>query len=237
MIFRQTVTIASRDVDMRGVLRPTALMAYLEDVGAAEMAAYPPSNEDLRARGIAFITSRLVIRIHAELREGMQVTLETFSTDSRGLSFNRCYRVLHGETVAAEVYSVWALLRFADRTLLRVSDLEPVGGPPEPPLSLDIPLRMRIPKTEEMQSVASRPVYYSDTDVNGHFNNTKYLNMLCDFVPSIDQRVLRGINVSYVNEAPLGDTLSVYAKEEGDTVYFRTLRSDGKTNCEAILYF
>lgn len=222
---------------MHGVLRPTALMAYLEDVGAAEMEAYPPSNDDLRARGIAFITGRLAIRIHAELREGMQVTLETFATDSRGLSFNRCYRVMHGDTVAVEVYSVWALLRFADRTLLRVTDLEPVGGPPEPPLSLDIPLRMRIPRTEEMQMVASRPVYYSDTDINGHFNNTKYLNMLCDFVPGIDKKTLRGINISYVNEAPFGDTLSVYAKEEDGKVYFRTLRSDGKTNCEAVLYF
>jgi len=236
MIFRETITIQSRDVDMRGVLRPTSLMAYLEDVGAAEMEAYPPSNDDLRARGIGFITSRLVIRIHEELREGMEVTLQTWATDSRGLSFNRCYRVMHDGKAAVEVYSVWALLHFAQQRLLRLTDIEPVGGEPEPPLTLDIPLRTRIPAAEEMEKVADRPVYYSDTDLNGHFNNTKYLNMLCDFVPGIDKKTLRGINISYVNEAPFGDTLTVLRKDEGDTVYFKTVRSDGKTNCEAILY-
>lgn len=236
MIFRENITIESCDVDMRGVLRPTALMAYLEDVGSAEMAAFPPSNDDLRARNMGFITSRLVIRIHEELREGSEITLETWATDSRGLSFNRCYRVMYGNKVAVEVYSVWALLDFAEQKLMRLTDLEPIGGEPEPPLTLDIPLRVRIPAIAEMEKVADRPVYYSDCDLNGHFNNTKYLNMLCDFVPNIAKRTLRGINISYVNEAPFGDVLTVYAKEDGDTVYFRTVRSDGKTNCEAVLY-
>lgn len=222
---------------MRGVLRPTSLLAYLEDVGGAEMEAYPPSNDDLRARNMGFIASRIVIRIHKELREGMEVTLETWATDSRGLSFNRCYRVMHDGEVAVEVYSVWALLNFAEHKLLRITDLEPVGGEPEPPLTLDIPLRTRMPSAEELTEVAKRPVYYSDTDLNGHFNNTKYLNMLCDFVPGIDKKPLRGINISYVNEAPFGDTLTVFAKVDGDTVYFKTLRSDGKINCEAVLYF
>lgn len=236
MIFRENITIHSRDVDMRGVLRPTALMAYLEDVGSAEMAAFPPSNDDLRARGMGFITSRLVIRIHEELREGMEVTLETWATDSRGLSFNRCYRVMHDGKVAAEIYSVWALLNFVEGRLMRLTDLEPIGGEPEPPLVLDIPLRVRIPAIEEMEKIADRPVYYSDCDLNGHFNNTKYLNMLCDFVSDIDKLPLRGINISYVNEAPFGDTLAVYTKADDGAVYFRTVRSDGKTNCEAVLY-
>ena len=222
---------------MRGVLRPTSLMAYLEDVGGAEMEAYPPSNDDLRVRGMGFITSRLVIRIHEELREGMEVTLETWATDSRGLSFNRCYRVMHDGKAAVEVYSVWALLNFVEQKLMRLTDIEAVGGAPEPPLAPDIPLRVRIPSVEEMEKVADRPVYYSDSDLNGHFNNTKYLNMLCDFVPDIDKKVLRGINISYVNEARFGETLAVYAKADGDAVYIRTMSSDGKTNCEAVLYF
>ena len=228
--------VESRDTDMYGILRPTALMAYLEDAGAAEMAAFPPSNADLRARGMGFVTSRLVIRIHGEIREGMELTLETWATDSRGLSFNRCYRVLCGEAVMAEVYSVWALLHFGEGRLMRVSELEPIGGEPEPPLALDLPMRVRIPALGEMERVAERPVYYSDTDRNGHFNNTKYLNMLCDFLPDFDGRTLRGIHISYVNEAPLADTLAVYTARAEDTVYFRTLRSDGKTNCEAVLY-
>ena len=237
MKFREKTTIQSADVDMRGVLRPTALLAKLEDVGGHQMIAFPPSNDDLRERGLAFITSRMVIQIRKELRENMEVDMETWATDSRGLSFNRCYRMLHDGEVAADVYSSWALLNFEEHTLVRVHDFGEVGGEQYPPLTLDIPLRVRMPAAEEYTEVAKRKIYYSDVDLNGHLNNTKYLNMLCDFVPGIENKSLRGINISYVTEAPLGEELTVLCKADGDTYYFKTVRSDGKINCEAVLYF
>ena len=237
MKFTETVQIYNYDVDMRGVLRPTALLAKLEEVGSHQMLAYPPSNDDLRARGMGFILSRAVLRIYTELREGDTATAETFATDSRGLAFNRCYHMLRDGEVAAEVYTVWALLNFEEHRLLRVGEIGEVGGEPDPAFSLDIPLRVRMPAAEEFLEVAKREVYYSDTDMNGHMNNTKYLNMLCDFVPEIEKKSLKGINISYVAEAPLGEQLTVLRKADGDTCYFKTVRSDGKINCEAVLYF
>lgn len=112
-----------------------------------------------------------------------------------------------------------------------------IGGEPDAPHEMEIPLRVRMPKAEEFSEVAKRKVFYSDTDVNGHMNNTKYLNMLCDYVPDIAKKKLCGINVSYVSEAPMGDELTVLMSEVDGVYYFKTLRSDGKTNCEAVLYF
>ena len=237
MKFTETVQIYNYDVDMRGVLRPTALLAKLEEVGSHQMLAYPPSNDDLRARGMSFILSRAVLRIYTELREGDTATAETFATDSRGLSFNRCYRLLQDGKAAAEVYTVWALLNFKEQRLVRVGEIGEVGGEPDPAFTLDIPLRVRMPAADEYTEVAKRAVYYSDTDMNGHMNNTKYLSMLCDFVPDIEKKTLRGMNISYVAEAPLGEQLTVLRKADGDTCYFKTVRSDGKINCEAVLYF
>ena len=237
MKFTETVQIYNYDVDMRGALRPTALLAKLEEVGSHQMLAYPPSNDDLRARGMGFILSRAVLRIYTELREGDTAVAETFATDSRGLSFNRCYRLLKDEKSVAEVYTVWALLNFKEQRLVRVGEEGHIGGEPDPALTLDIPLRVRMPAAEDFVEIAKRKVYYSDTDANGHMNNTKYLNMLCDFVPEIEKKTLRGINISYVAEAPLGDTLTVLGRADGDTYYFKTVRSDGKINCEAVLYF
>ena len=237
MKFTEIVKIDNYDVDMHSVLRPTSLLAKLEEVGSHQMMAYPPSNDDLRAKGMGFILSRVVMRIYKTLRDGDTAEAQTWATDSRGLSFNRCYRMMQNGEVAAEVYTVWALLNFEEHRLLRVSELENVGGEPDPPFALDLPLRVRMPSAEEYTKVAKRRIYYSDTDINGHMNNTKYLNMLCDFVPEIEKKTLRGINISYVAEAPLGDELTVLCKEDGDTYYFKTVRSDGKTNCEAVLYF
>ena len=152
------------------------------------------------------------------------------------MTHNRCYRLnVNGET-AAEVFSSWALVRLADRSLVRVGEVQHTFEI-EPPLELDLPLRVRMPQSDEFKLVGKRPVYFSDADVNGHMNNTKYLSMLSDFVPGIERRALRGINISYMTEAPYGDELSVFCKAEGNNFYFKTLRRDGKINCEAVLYF
>lgn len=223
---------------MHGIVRPTQLLAKLEEVGSHQMVKYPPSNDDLRGEGKGFILSRLVMAIHKDIHEG-EAEGETFATDnSRGFSFNRCYRLNVGGESAVEVYTVWALLDINHKKLVRVEDYPcQLGGEADPAFEMALPLRVRIPRAEEMDEVAKREVYYSDTDLNGHMNNTKYLNMFCDFVPEIENKKLKGINISYVAEAPLGDTLTVLSKADGDTVYFRTVRSDGKTNCEAVLYF
>ncbi|MBQ8837365.1 MAG: hypothetical protein IJ002_07675 [Clostridia bacterium] len=240
MKFTEKVQIFNYDVDMHGNLRPTALLAKLEEVGSNQMTAYPPNNDDLRKMGLGFILSRVVMRVYKNLRTNDVAEGQTWAaTTSRGLSYNRCYRLVKDGEPVADVFTVWALLSFNEGRLIRLEECKDmhIGGEPEEPFELDIPLRVRMPKAEEFREVAKRKVYYSDTDINGHMNNTKYLNMLCDFVPEIEKKSLRGININYVNEAPLGDELTVYLKEDDGMCYFKTVRSDGKTNCEAVLYF
>lgn len=238
MKYEREIRIRSYDVDMNNNLRPSSLLAKLEELGVHQMAACPPSNDDLRKMGKGFILSRVVMQIEKELHDGDVATGYTFAADnSRGLSFNRCYELVHCGECAARVFTVWALLDFNEGKLLRVEDNLGIGGEPETAFEMDIPLRVRMPRVDEFSEVAKRRIYFSDTDLNGHMNNTKYLNMLCDYVPKIEEKSLRGINVSYVSEAPFGDELSVLMRAEGNTYYFKTVRSDGKTNVEAVLYF
>ena len=238
MKYNDQIKIRSYDVDMRGCLRPSVLLAKLEELGAHQMVKYPPSNDDLRKEGKGFFLSRLVLEIKKELRDGDVAEGYTYAADnSRGLSFNRCYELVFNGEFAAKVYTVWALLDFNEQKLLRVEDNRNIGGEAEAMFDMELPLRVRMPSVDEFSLVGTRKVYYSDTDVNGHMNNTKYIGMLCDFVPEIEKKSLRGVNISYVSEAPLGEELSIFMKQDGDTYYFRSIRTDGKTNCEAVLYF
>ena len=239
MKYSEKIEINSYDVDMHGIMRPTQLLAKLEEVGSAEMIKYPPSNADLRREGKGFILSRIVMSIYKDICEGDNVLGETWATDSKGLSFNRCYQMSIDGEIAAKVYSVWAFMDFNEGKLIRYEDVadQMIGGEPDAPFEMELPLRVRMPKAEEFELVGKRKIYYSDTDINRHMNNTKYLNMFCDFVPEIENKKLKGINISYLSEAPFGEELDVYFKEADGVCYFKTVRSDGKTNCEAVLYF
>ena len=93
MSYSDKTNIFGQDVDMNGHLRPSALLAKMEDAGSRQMAAFPPSNDDLRARGMAFVISRLLLRIDRPLCESEVADARTFPTVSRGVSYNRCYRM------------------------------------------------------------------------------------------------------------------------------------------------
>jgi acyl-ACP thioesterase len=63
-------------------------------------------------------------------------------------------------------------------------------------------------------------------------NNTRYPDMYSNFLP-LDGKRIRSMSIAYMNEAPLGEVLSVEMAENDGFYYFRTVRSDGKINSEA----
>ena len=237
MIYSDKTNVFGQDVDLNGHLRPSALLAKMEDAGSRQMAAFPPTGDELRAEGLAFVISRLLLRIDRPMREGEVADARTFHTDSRGLSFNRCYQMFAGEECVAEAYTSWALLNFREHKLVRVNEFRGIGGTPEPPIDVGIPAREPFPPAEAFETAAVREVYFSDADLNGHLNNTKYLNWLCDCVPDIAHKTLHTANVSFVTEAPLGETLTILRAEADGRYFFKMQRADGKLCCEAVLGF
>ena len=67
-------------------------------------------------------------------------------------------------------------------------------------------------------------------------NNTRYPDMLCDFLPDLSAFRVRGMAISFLHEAAARATLRIFAArdtEDPDRYWFRTLREDGQINIEA----
>ena len=76
---------------------------------------------------------------------------------------------------------------------------------------------------------------YSDVDMNMHMNNTRYLDMLWNYIPEITGRKVTSMSIRYMAEAPINEDIEIYMAP-GDAAgrwYFKT-EVDGKTNIEAI---
>ena len=93
-----------------------------------------------------------------------------------------------------------------------------------------------MPRAELFSKLGERKIVYSDIDYNMHMNNTRYPNMLCDFMDISDVERICGISLSYLHEAALGDRLDILcAKVDGD-YYFKTVRQDGIVCLEALVH-
>jgi len=225
-------TVNANDVDLNFVVTVSNIFRYMQDAANRQMEDDGPSYNELFERGLAFVLSRMNISLYAPLYSHDKIKVQSWACESRGVTFNRCYRILRNDTIIAEAVSVWALTGVNDRRLHRVNELEHNYGMDEM-LELDMPARMKIPEEVNLSLVGERMVEYADIDMNGHMNNTKYPDIICGYIGS-----MRGIRVismalNFVSEAPLGEEIKIYHGISDGVHYIRTVRENGNTNIEA----
>lgn len=223
--------VLSQFTDKNGILRTGALIRYMQEAAANCMAEDKPSYDELIERGYSFVLSRISVSVYSDIHANDEIEVETWACESQRYSFPRCYRVTRGGVTVAEASAIWALIDIKKHRLVRASDIE-LGYRTDEPLELDVAAKIHIPE-ERLSLVGERTVCYSDVDRNGHMNNTVYADMLCDFVFTHGFGRVSSMSISFLNEAPFGETLKVYKAADDDTYYICTVREDAKTNIEA----
>ena len=226
--FRTNLTVDIHDVDFNGVARASALMRYIQSAAQTQLTEGGMSYDRLREKKRAFILSRIKMEFTETVRAYEPLTAITFPCNSRGYSFLRCYKLKRDGITIGRAVSVWALIDTDTHGLIKVNDFD-LGLETYDPL--DMPLS-RIVIPADIKEIGTYTVNYGDTDQNRHMNNTRYPDMYSNFLP-LEKKRIESITISYANEAPAGDRLTVQRAECDGIFYFRTIRSDGKINTEA----
>ena len=105
----------------------------------------------------------------------------------------------------------------------------------EPEMQTEMPLRFRIPRETVWEKVGERHISFSDIDYNMHMNNTKYPDMLCDFLPDPAAMRVTGVSLAYCKEAAYGDTLTVERACAEDGLYYIRTRKGEDVCLEAMV--
>ena len=226
--------VDSHDVDFNGIARASALMHFMQESANGQCRSFGPTLESLKEeKGWTFLLSRFSAGFYDAIFPYDELKVETWGVESRGFSFLRCYRIWRGDAVVTEATAVWALVDIESRRPVRVTEYHPGFGYDEM-LTLDTPARIVFPAATPVRLVGEHTIGYGEIDRNMHLNNTRYSDMLCNTLDMKDKRIYR-MSLNFLNEARLGDTVNIYAAQQGENTYFRSLRSDGKVNVEAQL--
>ncbi|MBQ8331856.1 MAG: hypothetical protein IJX94_05095 [Clostridia bacterium] len=221
------------DTDACRRMRPSQLLVYMQEASNHHVADTGMTLDDLRdEKKLGFILSKIQIAIYRPLVAYEDIQVQTWTCKGRGFSSPRCFRILKDGEVVAEANSQWALLGIEDRKFHR---LEETGYQfeDEEPLALDIPPRIRFPAELALEKLGERRIVYSDLDYNMHMNNTRYPDMLCDYMPLADVGCIRGLSLSYLHEAAFGNVMTVLGGKHDGSYYFRTLNEEGTVCLEA----
>ena len=233
MIFSKKFTTRWHDTDAERRVRPTQLLVYMQETSNAHLESLECDLDWLRdEKKLAFILSKTRLAINLPLYAHEDITVSTWTCESRGYAFSRFYRICRGDEVIATADTTWALVSLENRQLCKV-DSFPIEFEHESPVDIGLPLRFRVPKSENMELIGHRNIVYSDLDYNMHMNNTKYADMLCDFMPYELIGSIKGISLTYLHEAAFSDRLKVYRANDADKYDFRAVNADGTVCLEA----
>lgn len=222
MIYQETLTARWHDTDATLAVRPSQTLVYMQEMAFCHLNSVDRNLDKLRfEEGLAFILTRLTLKFYRPIRPAETITAQTWVSDGKGLNFPRYFRIQKQDgTVAAEGASSWLLIDLNTHLPRRVSDFA-YGFESEEPLPFATPRRFPIP--EDMVEVGQRKIVYSDIDYNGHMNNTRYPDMVCDYLPEGTVGRIHTMHLEFVREAKFGSTLRVMrgerTSEQGDTVY------------------
>lgn len=235
MKYIEKYNVRWHDTDANREVHPSGVLMFMQETGNRQFeAAGRPLDVIRDEEGVGFILSRIAIEISEPIYAYADISVETFTCPAHGFSFPRGFEIKCRGRSVARAMSQWALVRVADKTLVRADDF-PLDFGDEAELFLEMPLRFRVPRDLVWERVGSRTIAFSDIDYNMHMNNTKYPDMLCDFLPDPVHTRVTGMSLAYCKEAAYGDQLIVERAFAGEEIYYIRTRKKEEICLEALI--
>lgn len=69
--------INSHDADLNGIVRPSAVLKYMQEAANLQLSVSKPSSDDLRAAGRYFVASKISFTIHQSLYSWDEIDVST----------------------------------------------------------------------------------------------------------------------------------------------------------------
>ena len=214
-VYEKGYRLLSSDVDAGQRLRLSRLFTFLQEASIAHTTELGMGREKTLDRGLLWIVTLQQVQVARLPVYDEDVKLLSWPGETMHLYFPRYYRMEDraGRTLLTGS-ALWALMDRASRKMVFPEDhgVRIHGETGEKPLPL--PAAPKPAKDGEKEAFT---VPYSYVDLNGHMNNTRYLDLSEDRMPAdLRARPIREVRAEYSGEAKLGETVDLTYGRQGD---------------------
>jgi len=178
--YEETFTLRTRECDLNGTWRPGAILESMQEAAGVHSQLLGCGRDELIRQNIVWVLSRMELHMDRYPAAGEKLTLMTFPTPTRICFFPRYYIITdeRGELIG-KAGSLWLLMDFTTRHMLPPGEFGKLI-----PDNRDLSVPMNLPATvgnlQGEEFVTHYHPVYTDLDVNGHVNNTRYVDLLCN---------------------------------------------------------
>ena len=178
--YEEKLTLATRDCDMNGRWRVSAILETMQETAGTHSLLLGCGREELLKKNIVWVLSRCELHMDRYPRIGERITVSTFPMPNRIFFFPRYYVFTdeRGEMIG-KAGTLWLLLDIRTRHMLPPGEVGRLI-----PDNTDLAVPMNLPATvgqlQGEEFVTEYEPVYTDLDVNGHVNNARYADWLCN---------------------------------------------------------
>ena len=200
--YEKSAPLLMRECDMFRRLKPSAVLSMFQDCSEALTEGWGVGLDAMLQKGIIWVAAKVECAVKRLPEHGETVTVRGWAGRSRSGIFPFHY-VLQDEAGQELLTgcSMWVLSDLKTHSML---------APNVPRLSLPTPeaehaplprLRPIKPPAGDCAHTARR-VEFSETDINGHLTNTRYMDWACDLVGADfhQKHPMTGLRINYRSE-------------------------------------
>lgn len=226
--YSQEFRVASYQTDLSARMKPSAILEIMQEMAGAHAEMLDVGRSKLLPMNLAWVLTRVEVRMERYPVSGELITVETFPMPNRRVFFPRyfIFRNAEGEQIGC-AGSLWVVLDITTRKMGNPAEIAAMM-----PDNRDLTAPMGMPATvEEIEGdgvQANRLPVYTDLDVNGHVNNTRYLDWCCNAlgIDIMRSSEIRNFAVNYNQEILPGQEVRTVLHRNGDAFSFSGFEGD-----------
>lgn len=224
----QNYSLRYSDFDFKDELKPSALLALVQESACSSADELGFGYADLKPKGFGFIVVQTYCEILRPVVQGDRVSVETWPLPPRHVIFERDYRVKNGGgEICAALASRWCLVDLDGFAMLTPDKLGEANEkcPYNAEKSVEVPV-WKIPRLGDGgKEVYRMRVLSGHCDHYMHANNTRYADFFfdCFTMEELSARKVSSFQIAYGKQA----------KEGAELILFRKDFEDGSSVCEA----
>ena len=237
-VYEREYRVDSRETDPWYNCRPSGVLGFLQEAATAAACALHASRDEMLDKYNAFwMLARVWYRLDEPLKWGDRLRIRTWHRGGRGASSYRDFDLFVNDAPVGEAVSLWVLANAQTHKLVRMAGIEEFQGTDGGALCKTRLLnKVRMPP--DMTCAGTRSFRYSDLDVNGHVNNVRYADIVCDALHLERmgaERFVSSLQVGSQAECRVGETVDLTTGSDGGAQYVHGADGAGKTRFDAML--
>lgn len=227
------------DGDHLGRIKPGSLLRYAQQMATEHAEKLGMTNDLYVQTHTAYVLAKLALHVERLPRVDEVLTLVT-QPENVKRAVNKRITHFYDESGAevAMVDSRWVLIDTDRRVILRKHP-ESFSVSWSEDIPYELPMRMQKAGAEDCEPAGEYAALYSRCDMNGHLNNTRYVDIICDALPweIWETSSLKDLIVFYHREVPRGENFSLRRARTAEGQWYFYGERNGLSAFEASMTF